>query len=155
MVPKSIQAQFWRHVNTNGGPDACWPWMRSTRGKGYGQATLDGRQQPAHRLAYAFTYGPIPKGLLVCHRCDNPPCVNPSHLFLGTHIDNARDMVAKGRCHPPKLKGQAHGKSKLTESDVLSIRADTRPERVIAAEYGLCRRHVGCIRRHESWKHLT
>lgn len=77
--------------------DGCWEWQASTYGIGYGQFHRDGVMTPAHRMAWQLTHGSIPDGMVVCHRCDNPPCVRPDHLFLGTNKDNSRDMVAKGR----------------------------------------------------------
>lgn len=89
--------RFWRLVDKSGGDDACWPWTGSPSTNGYGQFGIKSRKIPAHRLAYLFHFGHIDPALLVCHRCDNPPCCNPAHLFLGNHTDNARDMIAKGR----------------------------------------------------------
>jgi hypothetical protein len=76
---------------------ACILWAKSRSSKGYGAAYYEGRQIGAHRLAWILAHGPIPPGMNVCHRCDNPPCVNVDHLFLGTPGDNNRDTVAKGR----------------------------------------------------------
>jgi len=75
----------------------CWEWRGDHDGKGYGVILVSGRAQQAHRAAYRFFCGPIPEGLFVCHHCDNPPCCNPVHLFLGAHADNMRDMALKGR----------------------------------------------------------
>ena len=89
-----------RKFYVEGDPDDCWLWLGGTASKGYGHFSMGGRggkQVNAHRAAYEFHYGPIPEGMLVCHSCDNPPCVNWNHLFLGTHQDNVRDMWAKGR----------------------------------------------------------
>lgn len=97
--PRGLTAEqrFWRDVDKRG-PDECWPWKRSTMRGGYGRFPVTSRnQQRAHRYAYELTHGPIPKDIVICHRCDNPPCCNPAHLFAGTHADNVRDRVAKGR----------------------------------------------------------
>lgn len=99
-------AKFWARVDkTPGlGPEGtCWQWTKGPK-NGYGQVWWGGRLQLVHRVCWELSYGPIPEGMLVCHRCDNPPCVRPSHLFLGTHGDNARDAWAKGRAS--LLKGQ-------------------------------------------------
>jgi hypothetical protein len=86
--------RFWVHVQKVENEDACWEWTSRRDYKGYGRWL---RGTLAHRASFEFENGPIPKGLEVCHRCDNPLCVRPSHLFLGTHADNIRDMIAKGR----------------------------------------------------------
>ena len=96
--------KFWSKVNRRG-PDDCWEWMNSGT---YGHFYIGkGQARPAHRIAYELTYGDIPVGLCVCHHCDNPPCCNPTHLFVGTVQDNMRDKVAKGRGkRTPKPKRQ-------------------------------------------------
>lgn len=111
--------RFWSKVDRRG-DDECWPWLASVRRKdeGYGAFYLNGRHQPASRVAYMLTYGDIPPGVVVCHRCDNPPCCNPAHLFLGTPQDNDADRVAKGR----QARGSRNGYAKLTERQVWAIR---------------------------------
>jgi hypothetical protein len=92
--------RFWSKVAT-AGPDDCWPWTAATTPKGYGRWTYrEGGKNchtTAHRKAWELANGPIPAGFQVLHRCDNPPCCNPAHLWLGTHRDNMADKVAKGR----------------------------------------------------------
>jgi hypothetical protein len=95
MPPETI-ARFWSKVRQDN-PDSCWPWPGEKSDGGYGRFTVRGRRYRASRLAWELAHGPIPKGLLVCHDCDNPPCCNPKHLFLGTHADNVQDRVEKGR----------------------------------------------------------
>ena len=91
------EAQFWQFVQKSTEPDGCWIWKGSMTRGGYGHFVISGKHYRAHRAAWIFTNGEIPKGLNVLHKCDNPPCVNPEHLFTGTLKDNAQDMLQKGR----------------------------------------------------------
>lgn len=103
-------------VDENG----CFNWIGSSSNGGYGLLyTASGRRERASRKSYEVFRGPIGAGMIVCHRCDNPPCVNPAHLFLGTHKDNTRDAIRKGRL----AMGSRHGHAKLTEDVVREIRA--------------------------------
>lgn len=113
-------------------------------GRGYGHLTYNGKNVRAHRFFYENLIGPIPEDLHVLHKCDNPLCVNPKHLFLGTHQDNVQDMVTKGR----------HGKSKLTEDQVQEIRLDVRRSIIIAKEYGVHRSTINRIKSGIRWKHV-
>lgn len=90
----TVKDRFWAKVRVAPG---CWEWAAAKNGKGYGRIYAWGKQQSAHRVSYALAYGPIPLGLFVLHHCDNPGCVNPNHLFLGTQKDNIHDMLRKGR----------------------------------------------------------
>lgn len=101
--------------------DDCWPWTGSLDYRGYGAFTMNGQAMKAHRASYLLFKGPIEKGLVVMHSCDNPSCVRPLHLSLGTHKDNMADMVKKGRSS--KLRGDASPATKLTEADRVLIRA--------------------------------
>lgn len=99
-VTQPLEERFWSKVDKSGGPAACWPWTASVDPKGYGQfAYADGtrRSGRAHRVAWILANGPISAGMSVCHSCDNPPCCNPAHLWLGTNADNVADRVRKGR----------------------------------------------------------
>jgi hypothetical protein len=102
--PRPVADRFWEKVEKG---DGCWTWVGTRTGRGYGtfRANDPRRQEPAHRLSWEFVNGPIPDGLSVLHHCDNPPCVRPDHLFLGTRGDNNRDAAAKGRT----ARGDRHG----------------------------------------------
>lgn len=93
--------RFWSRVRRT---DGCWIWEGSIHPLGYGRFYLDGKMQKAHRAAYQLAKGPIPEGAHILHSCDNPPCVNPAHLRAGSHSDNMRDMVNKGRANRPESK---------------------------------------------------
>lgn len=128
---------------------ACWEWTASTDRRGYGQFWL-GKPVFAHRVAWVRRYGPIPADLHVCHRCDNPTCVNPNHLFLGTQADNMADKTEKKR----HSYGETHGCAKLTEDRVRAIRADDRLLREIAADYGVSQVTVSHIKTRRIWRHV-
>lgn len=113
LTPTDIE-RFWRKVDKTH-PTGCWPWEASLGGsRGYGQFELKGKTPRAHRVAWVISYGEIPAGLFVLHKCDNRLCCNPSHLFLGTAHDNTQDMMKKGRHRITNHK--------LTEFDVSEIR---------------------------------
>jgi len=108
-------AHFWERVDMSGGPDACWPWTGARHPSGYGGVSWRGGRVNAHRVAYELAYGNPGKGF-VCHHCDNPPCCNPAHLFLGTAQDNYRDSIAKGHSRQravdrTPIKGLRHGRA--------------------------------------------
>ena len=108
-------------------PDGCIVWTKSRDPRGYGYSKVMNARVYMHRFAWEAADGPIPEGLCVCHRCDNPPCCNPDHLFLGTRRDNNADKVAKGRQsfgERHSHRGSAHGQAKITEQDVVAIRYD-------------------------------
>lgn len=117
---------------------------------GYGQIYIRQTRWSTHRLAWTLAHGPIPPGMQVLHRCDNPACINPEHLFLGTQADNMKDMARKGR----SSRGVKNRTAKLTEEQVLAIRADPRPHRTIAACYGIKHTNVGDIKRGRIWRHV-
>ena len=107
-------ADFWNKVEKT---ENCWLWKRACNQYGYGVINIGaGKNKLAHRLAWELTQGPIPSGIDVLHHCDNPPCVNPAHLFLGTQLDNVHDMYAKSRQNNV-------GKRRLTLSQILEIKA--------------------------------
>lgn len=113
----SVQDAFWYHFSP-GNPADCWEWQGPVNRDGYGLVRHRLANQLAHRISYELHRGEILDGMLVCHTCDNPICVNPNHLFLGTYKDNARDMTQKGR----GPVGEKHGRAKLTWDQVRAIR---------------------------------
>lgn len=133
----------------------CWLWLGGVDHYGYGAIRLIGSRRPvkAHRLSYIVFNGAIPPGKLVCHKCDVPGCVNPAHLFLGTHAENTRDMVNKRRARG--ARGAAHRSAKLTERDVRDILAATDvAAAVLADRYGVTRENIYGIRKRKTWAHI-
>lgn len=139
------EATFWSKVDKSG---ECWLWKGKHNDLGYGELCVAGKRIKAHRFAYQISRGSIPDGIVVCHSCDNPPCVNPAHLWLGTHADNRRDALQKGRIKETLPK--------LTETQVLAIRkhlADrTKTQRHLADEYGVSKAAVHQIQYRKTWK---
>lgn len=119
----TLEERFWSKVKKG---DGCWEWQAGKHSGGYGLFHLSrlGRSTQAHRVAYELTHGEIPAGMCILHACDNPPCVNPSHLRLGTQAENRADCVAKGRHWVPTvLKGTDNPRAKLTQRDCRAIQA--------------------------------
>ena len=133
--------------------NGCWNWTSSKDLAGYGMIKhKNGKQIKAHRFSWMLYKGEIPDNLFVLHRCDNRLCVNPEHLFLGTHQDNMDDMVAKGRL--PAHRGENNGFAKLTASQVIKIRSDGRSQSKIAADYGIAQTQVSHIKLRKQWTHI-
>lgn len=131
----------------------CWLWTAGTNARGYGQFALRGRSCGAHRASWELHRGPIPDGSCVLHRCDTPPCVNPDHLFLGTHADNAADMMEKGR----SSRGERHYNSRLTAEQVAAIRrqaAEGATLTEMAIDTGVRRQTISLVARRKTWTHL-
>lgn len=131
-------------------PNGCIEWTASKDRQGYGFFYL-GKQMHAHRASYILFKGPIPEGKIVMHSCDNPSCVNPDHLNLGSHAQNQAQKVANGN----SLKGERHHSAKLTSGQVRAIYADDRPQAVIAVEYGVSQPQIARIKQGLTWGHLT
>ena len=148
-----IPERFWSKVDV-GEVDECWEWQASEQGQGYGQFRVNHKMWLAHRVAWKLTFGPIPEGLCVLHKCDNRGCCNPYHLFLGTRADNMADAARKGRMH----RGEADGNSKLTQEEVLEIRElyaeGEWTQRELADEFGVRNSHISRIVRRKSWTWL-
>lgn len=133
----------------------CHVWLGRTDACGYGLIDWQGKGHRTHRLAYEMHHGPISGGLIVCHRCDNPPCMRLDHLFLGTDADNSQDRDRKGRQVAPP--GMGNGNAVLTDADVRAIRAAHaagRSQQSLSEEYRVTRANIGYIVRRITWKHL-
>lgn len=155
---RPLAERFWEKVDVRG-PDDCWEWTASRRATGYGQIQAGERKSAkAHRVAWELTHGPIPEGLFVLHSCDNPPCVNPAHLRLGTHAENMADRERRRRCEGPKKArvGEAHPMVKLTAGEVAEIRERHAGGGVwctqLANEYGVSPSQVRRIIHRQSWR---
>jgi len=149
--------RFWTKVNIS---DGCWIWNSSRNKTGYGTFSIKHHPYKAHRVAWEQTFGEIPKGFHVLHRCDNPPCVNPEHLFLGTHQDNMRDMDMKGRRAKPNGMNTPVGSdspnSVLREDHVRQIRSQKGKVsyRDLAEQYGVGYSTIRHIMNFDTWKHV-
>lgn len=141
-------SQFWSEVNKS---DGCWEWAGDRDRDGYGRFS---KGQRAHRYSWVLHFAPIPKGLCVLHRCDNPSCVRPEHLFLGTNADNTADKVAKGRAQ----RGEQHGMAKLSELDIRRIRARYKEggisQSLLASHYNVDQTMISAIVNYRNWKHI-
>jgi hypothetical protein len=158
---RSILERFLAFVGSPSTQSNCWPWLGSSGPDGYGRFHLSpclatGLVQ-AHRAAYLLFRGPIPPGLQVLHRCDNPPCVRPGHLFVGTQKENMADCRAKGRAN--RARGKELSFAKLTAENVLLIRRDHRAgshtHAELARRHGVGESNIRAIINRQTWKHLT
>ena len=118
---------------------------------GYGTLRVDGVTTGAHRLAWTEAFGPIPPGMQVCHHCDVRCCINPAHLWLGDNVQNTADRHAKGR----SVRGERHGRAKISEDQARAILTDTRSCREVADEYGIAGNTVSRIRTGKLWTHIA
>lgn len=153
-TPAEFAEYFWSLVDKSEG--GCWEWRGIRHKKGYGEICVSGRhhKKKAHRVSWELASGPVPPGIHVLHRCDNPPCVRPDHLFLGTNHANVLDAAEKGRrCH-----GEATWTAKLDAGRVREIRRGYLSGALntveIARLYGISTRQASAIVRRESWKHV-
>lgn len=162
----NLPDRFWAKVERRG-PDECWNWTANRAGDGYGSIGVDGRMLGAHRVAWELTRGAIPKGegvhgTCVCHRCDNPLCCNPAHLFLGSHTDNVRDMRGKGRANRAntemlQARGEKRLNAKLTADTVRFARIVCSvgfPKRRVAKALGVSESALRQAVIGETWAHV-
>ena len=131
--------------------NGCWEWVGYFGSGGYGMMSRNGKNQRAHRISYEAYKGPIPKGMVIRHTCDNPACINPDHLIVGSQKDNVADREARNR---RVVNGERVGTSKLTEKDALDIRASGESLEALASRYGIDRSNVWLIRAGKSWRHI-
>lgn len=149
-----IETRFWAKVR-KAGTEECWVWGAYRNARGYGKFGIGSVVYLAHRVSWRLANGPVPDGLCVCHHCDNPPCVNPAHLFLGSQSDNLQDMFRKSRAR--RALGERAPKAKLTESGVVRIRelrAGGRTLREIARLYGITEGTVRAAVTGRTWRHI-
>jgi hypothetical protein len=151
---RTMAARFWSKVENSSGAD-CWQWLDAGRGGGYGAFGIKRNGKhitvDAHRIAWELSYGPVPEGMFVCHRCDNPGCVNPGHLFVDTHNGNMEDMVSKGR----QASGERHGRHELTLDDIPLVRlfsAAGASQRFIAKRFNVGQTTVGNVVYGRTWR---
>lgn len=148
--------RFWSKVDVKS-EDECWEWMAGDDGNGYGVIRINNKNVKAHRFSYTINIGVIFDKLFVCHSCDNPSCVNPKHLWLGTNKDNSQDRDVKGRGNHPK--GVAHGRTSLSENDIIYIRETYSKgnitQKELAKQFGIVHSVVSYIVRGATWKNVA
>lgn len=136
---------------------SCWEWIGCLHEQGYGIARREGQKVLAHRLSWEIHFGKIPIGMEICHRCDNPKCVKPDHIFVGTHQDNMRDMMAKGR--NADMNGEKNGNHKLNAGDIKNIRSlyttGNYSQRELAMKFDVHQTNIGHIVRANTWMDIT
>lgn len=151
---RPLEQMFWERVEKRG-QDDCWQWTGTLSKRGYGAIKYDHRSLRASHISYELHFGSIPNGLVICHTCDNPGCVNPKHLFAGTQLENMQDCHRKGRYSP--VDGQLNPNSKLTESDVIEIRrlaANGESQAALARQFGVTKANINDIVHRHRWKHI-
>jgi hypothetical protein len=145
----TLAARFWTKVDKGGD---CWEWTGARHPQGYGLIRTMTGMNRAHRVSYEISNGAIPTGLMVRHKCDNPSCVNPEHLAIGTALDNVHDRVARGRS--ADRRGERHPLAKLNSVSVEHIRASPLPGKSLAEIFGVSQASVSLIRSNKRWSRL-
>lgn len=149
---KTSDVRFFEKVDVRS-PDECWPWLGNLDAQGYGYLVMRGRPWRASRFMYMSRKGPLHPELFVLHSCDNPLCVNPDHLRLGTAADNSRDMVTRGRqC---AREGEKNTQAKLNEGDVRAILASSASVSELADMFGVTHGAISMIRSRKRWRHVN
>lgn len=157
---RPLEDRFWEKVAKTDDPSGCWVWTATKNNKGYGLLSISAAvgKRLAHRISYEIHFGRIPKGLFVLHSCDNPLCVNPTHLRIGDQTANMADAISRGRkASPPTHRGERHPKAKLTAKDVRRIRkqiANGKSPIQIASELGMNKTTIYDIRNRKLWPHV-
>ncbi len=150
-MSKSDMERFWDKVDQSGD---CWEWLAYKDKDGYGNFKVGGKSVQAHRYIFEVGGPPIPSGMCVCHTCDNPSCVNPDHLWLGTQEENLKDMAKKGRARGGRNLGSKNGNAKLTEEQVKAIRGLYGTNAKISRQIGMSYAQITRIRDRTSWTHI-
>lgn len=163
LFPQRVIDRFHRSYRAGARTD-CWAWNLARHKSGYGRFKVFGRSIRAHRIAYELAKGPIPEGMYVCHRCDNPECVNPDHLFVGTPAENSQDRDRKGRhgswTKPEaRPRGEAQDGARLTDENVRDIRARYAAggvtQKALAEEYDVGETTVFNVIHRLNWRHVS
>lgn len=148
-----LKERFMKKVKVNN-DTGCWEWLGFKGLNNYGQFSIGGRTVLAHRASFLIFNGDLVRGMCVCHRCDNPMCVNPVHLFQGTRSDNMQDCIKKGRRNSKGAEGVKHHRSVFADDDIRSIRNSSDTRRNLADKYGVTTSAIGQILRGVSWRHI-
>ncbi len=151
--PKNTLEDVWKKIDKRT-EDECWEWMGCKNWDGYGTIKINQILWGVHRLVYELTYGSIPKELFVCHKCNNPSCCNPKHLYVGTPKDNMDQRDREER----QAMGEKNGRSKLTKQDVLEIRRlyslENYSQRKLGEMFGICKTQISRIINRKNWRYV-
>jgi len=159
-MDENQKTAFWSKVDVTSSSIECWNWIGARKPKGYGNVRVNKKYKLAHRIAFELANGEIPKGMIICHLCDNPSCCNPYHLMLGTTKSNFIDMIIKGRDGFTKNKaiGARNCNAKLNDKTVINIRRLYKDKVLnqyqLADKYGVSQPSIGSIVRRETWRHI-
>ena len=151
---------FWSKIDATDSVKDCWNWLGAKKPKGYGNVRIDKKYLLAHRVAFELCNGPIPKGLIVCHVCDNPSCCNPNHLMLGTVKSNTADMLIKNRQKKPETaaRGINNGNAKLNDEKVKQIKSlyktKEKDQYELAEMFGVSQATIGSVILNKTWRHV-